>query len=559
ANTDDDEALQKLESLARQAYGGLQQIQDPAGRQQALANLAASFPGTSVATEAALEAENIGKQLATTSANALAQAGKLKDMLAVFPAAVAKAETTPTGAPADPDGLLAELLEIPGPGITSLMAEFEAERDKHLGLTLQGAIAYVDSELQAADASAQAGDFDTYREKLTSLLPYFSMDALEAGPEDQNAEAGLGKNGETPDESTEADSSSADSDSESPNPDSDGKEGTQAPPQQFKSQSWFGDEEAAQDEPESAGEPTVEGATPAWILRLGPLGLDELFARERQVRDQLAGAELRFLAWLDTQQRADEARMGQALGGSGPTSFEASLRSMDFQRALSLVAPLPKALGNSANSGSIVSLNGQLEIAAAAKTLFISSFAAGDWRRDTLPDPHGKSKQATVVTEKAITLNTRSDAGSKDVPWSEYMEEPKLISSLFSNRLNRELTSEELAGVSSIIRMSAVLHAVQEANRLLDPTDGRKFDADDVESMLEGFDACEEWDTESSAESTDRERQAASVLGQALLSKLNGEPATSAAHLEHLLRDCRQSLLVLLLTDGSDWRATTEK
>ena len=543
----DDEALQKLENLARQAYGGLQQIQDPAARQQALLDLAGSFPGTTIATEATLEAETIGKQLASASAAALAQADQLKDLLAVFPALVNQSPKTETGAPSDPDGLLAELLKVPGPGIPSLMAEFEAERDKYLAQTLQSATAYVDSELQAADASAQAGDFDAYRDRLTALLPYFGMDSLEAGTESEDSGPGPGRSKES---STDSDSSSSGGpDSDTPKEDN---AETKAGIQQQLSPSWFGE----QDKDEST---TEESTTPEWMLRLGPLGLDGFLARDRQARELIVNASIRKVAWLDTQQRTDEASMGKALGGFGPMSFEAGLRTMDFQRASALVAPLSTGLGSALNKGSMESLTKDLERAAAAKALFISSFAAGEWRRDTLPDPHGKSKQATAVTQKMITLSTRSDTGSKDVPWSEYMEDPKLIASLFSNRLRRELTAEERSGVSAIIRMSAVLNAVHEANRMLDPADNRKFDEDDVESMVEGFGACAEWDTAMSAEITIRERQAAAVLGQALTAKLSGEPATSAAHLEHLLRDCRKSLLVLLLTDGSDWRATTEK
>ena len=554
---DGDDALQKLENLARQAYGGLQQIQDPAARQKALVDLAGSFPGTTVSTEATLEAETIGKQLASASADALVQAGKLKDLLAVFPAVVAKAQTTGTGSPADPDGLLAELLEVPSPGIPTLMAEFEAERDKFLGQTLQGAIAYADSELQAAETSAQAGEFDAYRERLTALLPYFAMDSLEAEPEPADGGPDPDSGGSEDSSSDSDGASSSGSDSDSPEQESqDPKAGVE----QLQSPSWFGEQD--EDEaptPDGTPEQPEQTETPEWMLRLGPLGLDDFLGRDRQTRDLIVDAGLRKVAWLDAQLRTDEASMGKALGGSGPTSFEASLRAMDFQRATAFVAPLSSGLGSALNKSSMDALSKELEMAAAAKALFISSFAAGEWRRDTLPDPHGKSKQATSVTQKAITLNTRSEAGSKDVAWAEYMEGPELIGGLFSNRLRRELTSEERSGVSSIIRMAAVLHAVEEANRLLDPADDRKFDQEDVESMLEGFDACAEWDTATSAETTVRERQAAAVLGQALLAKLAGEPATSAAHIEHLLTDCRQSLLVLLLTDGSDWRATTEK
>jgi hypothetical protein len=106
-------------------------------------------------------------------------------------------------------------------------------------------------------------------------------------------------------------------------------------------------------------------------------------------------------------------------------------------------------------------------------------------------------------------------------------------------------------------RVAAVLNTALEADRILMPNNQRKFEADDVESMITGFEITSTWAVEDQAagQATQRELLACSILGKALLAKAAGKPSTASAHLEHLLRNFRGSLLVLLLSDGSDWRA----
>ena len=523
----DDQALKNLENLAEQAYRGLQLIEDPESRITALSDLASSFPGTSTATEALAEHDVLKVALEVAAARAIAEADKLNELLSAFTVVDNQAEKISTGAPADPDALLAAILEVKGPGDPINAAKFEAERDKRLSAALDAASAHAESQIQAANALAEAGDYLGYRTTLEALLPYFDVMELEVEPE--SAVDGEQDSADKPAEDVPEESSETrilERASFTPNARQDEATGTNEGPK-----------------------------TPEWMLRLAPLGLHDFLMLKRQATDLLAGAELREIAYLQALSRADETILAGAFATSGAQSFEQRLVQMQLSEAADMLSSIEDRLQTPASRAAVQELASELRKGAAVHAILIETYAKGEWRSDTLPDPNGNSKPATSVTKSGVTLTTRS--GTKDVLWAQYAVDPLLVDKLFRNRLRRDLTLEEKRGVASLCRVAAVLNTALEADRILMPNNQRKFEADDVESMITGFEITSTWAVEDQAagQATQRELLACSILGKALLAKAAGKPSTASAHLEHLLRNFRGSLLVLLLSDGSDWRA----
>jgi serine/threonine protein kinase len=514
-----DDALKNLENLAEQAYRGLQLIEDPTARMTALTDLATSFQGTSVATEALVERETLKNALKAAEAAAAVEAGRLSDILSVFTVVVNQAEKTASGAPVDPDGLLAILLDLVGPGDLESAVKFEAERDNRLASTLSLASSYADSELASADALAENGDFPGYRGKLGALLPYFALTSLEGD---------LAANGDAPNE---------------------GEQGRIEPTGSETVESHSGQTLPPQNDPGAFEESTDQQE---WRSRLNPIGLDNFLAQHLRTAELLAGSELREIAYLQALGRSDQASMATVFSPTGPKSFESLLAQMKLADAAALLDSVLPKLKTPASRLAVQTLSSELKSGAMAHALLVKTFAAGEWKRNTLPDPRGSSKEASSIDKSGVTLGTRE--GTKVITWDQYSVQPDLVDKLFRNRLDREFTLVEEQGIASLCRVAAVLHALSEADRILIPERLRRFETGDVESMLQGFQTANDWAVSdlAVAEANTRELSAATVLGRALLARAEGKPSIASAHLKYLLDSFHDSLLVLLLSDGSD-------
>jgi len=183
--------------------------------------------------------------------------------------------------------------------------------------------------------------------------------------------------------------------------------------------------------------------------------------------------------------------------------------------------------------------------------LLVRTHGQNNWRRRLIPDPRSRRR----TNEEAGSLDAegvRLVDGGELIPWSAFGGDAKVVDQLFLERLGRDYTSDELHGIEALVRIAAVLEAVQIAGELLDGPVRPKFDGDDADDLLAGFGTAAAWAAERSDDSAlAREREAARRLADALLHASDGAWSSATAALEDLLESSRESLLVRLLSDGS--------
>jgi len=526
---DNEQLLENLEKLARSAYAGLSPITDPAARKAALDELSLAFPGTTTASEAALESAALEGVLAANAAAASAIAGEESRLQAIVTGVRSKATNLPDGAPQNPAALLAALVELPPPGDAALAAKFEQLRRDALQEALKESMGHALIEVSLADELAEKGDFDAYQARLEALVGYFDLTAFTQA--------------EALDPATPEGEPSKD-----PAPPSELRRvSPQDPPPDVPPGPVPEDETAA---------PSTEPAAPVKmnLEDLGPLGLDEFLALRDQVLLKIAQRPQRETVYRTELRRGDRERLSAALfaGSNGTGGLASELASFAFDAASLRFNALVPTLATPEVREEIHALATEVASGQVALDALISNFPNGQWRRDSLPLPRSGYAKATAIDGAGLTV--AADQGSRTYTWSDYQGEPELIDGLFKNRLRRDYTSEEYAGIACIARFAAVQSAIARADRVLIKSDKERFDAKDAQSMHDAFEVASEWDAASSlpaaTTATARELAAVDLLASALLARVEGRNTLSAARFDKLLRFHAGSLTVLLLSDG---------
>ena len=530
--TDDDAVLQNLEKLARQAYGGLVRITDPVDRKLALEELAASFPGTSTATDALAEALVLEEQLASDAVSDAAAKAERELYLASLGMLVKNAPLLPDGSPAQPAVLLSMLLAQEAPGDPAFAAEFEIARAAELAKVLDAAKGHAQAELDRAEAQAAAGDFDGYQATLEALLPYFEPGPLRAKsiklelPELPDPDpVGIG--------------------GASGNPK--GVPPTDGAPERRLSPGPQPSRSVAQDPIPDPADAIDQDATPDLLREelLVQAGWGEFEALGQLAVERLAQRASREAAYRAAQEATDREALAAELGGG----LLGELQALDLGAAAKRLETRAAGLQTPAAIDAVGRLAREARQAEAALDLLVAGFGAGDWRRDSVPDPAGGYVQALAVDAAGITVDGSS--GSRLIPWRSYGADPRLVDLLFKNRMRRDYTAGENLGIASLARFGAVLAAIGEADQVLVPGERERFGADDKENLLEQFQMPASWCTAPEALAADaRELGAAAALAGAIEARVAGDPSTAAALLGDLLDGHRYSLLVLLLSDG---------
>lgn len=541
---DNEQLLENLEKLARSAYYGLSPITDTGARKAALEELIGAFPGTTVASEAAIEAAALEGVLAAESAALAAQAADEARLDTILTGVTAQAERLADGAPADPDGLLAALLALEAPGDANLAQLFETKRNAVLAKVFDQANEHLRQALSAAEELAAQGDFDAYEASLQSLTGYFELDAL-----DTSAKAPEPPPLTTP---------------EFPDVTGVGIGGGSGKPkgkfgggqQENRRVPWLRQDEVA---PEAAPESVVQlppGVAPKDVAPLLDLGLVEFLQLREEVRTKLEARPQREAEYRAALARADRATAAAGLyaGSQGDAGLSGDLSAFRFQAAAARLQKLGGNLKTEDSRAQIASLAAEATSAALAMTMLLDAFGGEGWRRDSVPLPRGGYAKALAID--AAGLSVESDGSSRTYTWDQYQGSPSLIDGLFKNRLRRDYSALEAFGIASLARFAAVQGAIERADRVLVLSEKERFDEADLSEMLDGFQIADTWAETAMTEApmalsaNDRERQAVELLGRALIARVAGQSALSAARLEELLRFHASSLTVLLLSDG---------
>jgi tRNA A-37 threonylcarbamoyl transferase component Bud32 len=284
----------------------------------------------------------------------------------------------------------------------------------------------------------------------------------------------------------------------------------------------------------------------------GPAGIEPLYELGRTARERLTNLEL-LRGRYTAKQSQDDARE-IASGFGGPEGFEREIRTLDLAAARSRLDRLAGRVASSAAQSFVKDLATDVERGEAMLAAVGREYATGGWRRKAVSDPRDKRNPArTAVGADAQGVAVEGEGGAVDrVPWGAFGGNTKELSRLFWERLNREYTPDEARAIVALLRMTAVVEALERAGKMFDPARRANFTEANAHDVGECFAPLQQWIQKLGGEALcAREAKAATLLAQVLAQTTDGAWSVAVAGTERLLDEYQDTLLVRLLSDGS--------
>lgn len=287
-----------------------------------------------------------------------------------------------------------------------------------------------------------------------------------------------------------------------------------------------------------------EGLGPAELPDLGEVVLLRASIQKR-LDGQVAARERYAKGLAETDARA----IATGLRGSG---FETALRTLNFAQMQSQLDALLGALSTEPAKGYVRDLQTSLAPARALFATLATEFERGGWRRKSFFDPRAKGRairDAVGVTSEGVLF--KAEAASELVPWSSFGARTADLHQIFHQRLTREYTREEQAGIDALLRMTAVLQTIDETAEMLQSDASSNLSDEEVRVVTEAFDAARIWaQAAGTLPQFEREAEAARVWVDGLRAGSSSAWSRAVAAYERLLREFRDTLLVKFLSDG---------
>ncbi len=286
-----------------------------------------------------------------------------------------------------------------------------------------------------------------------------------------------------------------------------------------------------------------------------PEGLGTLQALAGEAQRQLDGIDARKAEL--TARAAREARQQAAAALGRGIGLERDLRAGALEAAAERLERAATGLDSSL-AAEASALATDLRTAQRLLATLGTGFATPGWKRRSFSDPRSAATRPT--TTEAIGADAAGllvDAGGREerLPWSLFLAQPKAVDSLVSGRLNREYSADERRGHVTLLRIAAVLAALDEAIEVLVPGSTARFSPGEGAALLANYEplsaAVVGVGDGAFAAAISGERAAAEALVLALRARSDNEWSRATAAFERLLRDHSGSLLVLLLSDGT--------
>jgi len=284
----------------------------------------------------------------------------------------------------------------------------------------------------------------------------------------------------------------------------------------------------------------------------GPAGIEPLYELGRTARERLKNLEL-LRGHYTAKQSQDDARE-IAAGFGGPDGLEREIRMLDLAAAHTRLGQLAGKVGSSAAQSFVKDLATDVERGEAVLATVGREYSGGGWRRKAVTDPRDKRNPTrTAVGADAQGVAVEGEGGAVDrVPWSAFGGNARELSRLLWERLNRDYTPEEARAIVALLRMTAVVEALDRASKMLDPSRHANFTETNARDMGECFAPLQQWTQKLGGEpASARETKAAALLAQVLSQTTDGAWSVAVAGTERLLDEYQDTLLVRLLSDGS--------
>ncbi|MSR61899.1 MAG: FHA domain-containing protein [Planctomycetes bacterium] len=289
-------------------------------------------------------------------------------------------------------------------------------------------------------------------------------------------------------------------------------------------------------------------------------GLDEVpgdparLAGMKALRDELAtrrarvDEEERF--YRATAERAERRAVGEALGpGSGLLAELGGLDLDAVARRLEALSPAQRA------RPLCVALQGEVAQAKLALDSLGKEFGAGGWSRKSVVDPRSK-KVRDVRDVRPEGLVFEKEGALDSFSWKAAKNDPDWFNKLFQGRLARDWNAGEARGIVAVLRLIGATRGAAIARELLDARARGLLQPADLTALAEVFAPAQTWLEGAAPElraALQRESASAVRLAQALEAYQAKSLTGATAHLERLLAEGGDSLLVGLLSDGGDW------
>jgi serine/threonine protein kinase len=283
-----------------------------------------------------------------------------------------------------------------------------------------------------------------------------------------------------------------------------------------------------------------------------PSGIDELFTLTRSARERLSTLELSRGHFAEKQAQASAVEIAAGFGGA--TGLEHEIRTLDMAAAKARLSAIAAKLPPGAMQTFVKDLAADCERGGSVLATIGRECTAGGWRRKTFSDPRDKknSNRVAVGADASGILCETDGGGVETVPWSAFGANAKELSKVFWERTTREYTPDELRAIAGLIRMTAVVEAIDRTSKMFDRAKHANFSEGNAHDLAECFVPLQPWLQKLGGDaSLAREAQAAALLAQVLTQTTDGSWSAAVAGTERLLHEFQDTLLVRLMSDGT--------
>ena len=283
-----------------------------------------------------------------------------------------------------------------------------------------------------------------------------------------------------------------------------------------------------------------------------PPALTRLQELERAAAERAEAIESRAEEFAEARRRRARAEVAGNLG----EGLLEDLGALAIEAAAARVGEAGASASDPALSAALQDSAAALRGADAALDALMAALESGDWRRRSVRDPRrrdGSRMEVLSFARPAAVLVEGEDGGQVRVELSRFGGHTEALADLFEPRTSSDWTRAEAAAIAELLAATATL----EATRSLRPAlaqGGRRptFGEREREAALAPFEEALRWRTDHDGVKArvERARAAVAELCAALEDRANGDLASSVTRLRRLLREQRDTFLVMFLSDG---------
>jgi hypothetical protein len=237
------------------------------------------------------------------------------------------------------------------------------------------------------------------------------------------------------------------------------------------------------------------------------------------------------------------------------------LRNLDLNGCAKHLGDLNASLESPAARATLAPIKDGVEAGQRALQNLVDAWDQGRWKRHSILDPRDGRGSLQAAGADASGLRLMVDGASKHTPWSAWKDNPRAFENLFTGRLDQPWTAAELQDISAALMLVSISQTLGYMEAFLSGDDPFRASLSRTaqEDIARGYATAMDWADraasagggESARAEIMREAAASKVILSSLVAGKAGRWAEAVSALEYALGEHGDSLLVLLLADGS--------